>query len=44
MVFLGTGSFGFAPFGFGLGPFGLFPAPLGFGFGVERFLESVPND
>ena len=37
-VFLGTGSFGFAPFGaqpavfFGFGPFGFTPNPLGFGF------------
>ena len=51
MVFLGTGSFGFTPFGaepaafFGFGPFGLTPKFLsfGFGFGVNGSLGSVPG-
>ena len=52
MVFLGTGSFGFAPFGaepaafFGVGPLGLPPEFLGFGFGFggNGSLGSVPGD
>ena len=47
VVLLGTGSFGFPPFGvppaafFGFGPLGLSPASLGFGLGLRGSLGSV---
>ena len=49
VVFLGTGLFGFTPFGtepaafFGFGPFGVTPGFLGFGSDDEGSSESVPG-